>query len=267
MHQSLLAGLLSHLGMRASQVKAADARADPKTRPKRRGPAEFDGARGSRFAIFPDSVAGAAAAGLGDGRRAGRDVAAVGAGRRRASSRSGPRPWPGRWPGAATASRTGTPGAARRWPPRRSPCTGCRSSRPGPISYGRVNPAEARELFIRSALVEGDWSTRHRFFHENRRLLDEAEDLERRARRRGIVADDAALFDFYDDRIPASVTSARHFDSWWKRARLADPDLLTFSPAELVGPAAEQVRLADYPGRWSGLPLSTSSRRASRTTG
>ena len=125
-----------------------------------------------------------------------------------------------------------------------------------PVSYGRVNPAAARELFIRSALVEGDWTTRHRFFHENRRLLDEAEDLERRARRRGIVADDAALFDFYDDRIPASVTSARHFDSWWKKARQSDPDLLTFSPAELVGPAAEQVRLDDYPGRWGGLPLS-----------
>ncbi|HMG65305.1 MAG TPA: DUF3418 domain-containing protein, partial [Streptosporangiaceae bacterium] len=124
------------------------------------------------------------------------------------------------------------------------------------VNYGRIDPAAARELFIRSALVEGDWTTRHRFFHENRRLLDEAEDLERRARRRGIVADDAALFDFYDDRIPASVTSARHFDSWWKKARQSDPDLLTFSPAELVGPAAEQVRLDDYPGRWGGLPLS-----------
>jgi ATP-dependent helicase HrpA len=125
-----------------------------------------------------------------------------------------------------------------------------------PVQYGRVNPAAARELFIRSALVEGDWTTRHKFFHENRRLLDEAEDLERRARRRGIVADDDALFDFYDDRIPASITSARHFDSWWKKARQAEPELLTFSPAELVGPAAGQVRLADYPGCWGGLPLS-----------
>jgi ATP-dependent helicase HrpA len=68
--------------------------------------------------------------------------------------------------------------------------------------------------------------------------------------------DDAALFDFYDRRIPADVTSARHFDTWWKRARATEPDLLAFSPEELVGPAAEQIRPADYPGRWGELPLS-----------
>jgi ATP-dependent helicase HrpA len=255
-HQSLLAGLLSHLGMRASEVKAADARsAGPGTRPKRRGPAEFEGARGSRFAIFPDSVlarqppAWVMAAELVETSRLwARTTARIEpewaealAGPLARRTYSEPR-WDARR-GAAMATEKvtlyGLPIVAAR-----------------PINYGRVNPAEARELFIRSALVEGDWTTRHRFFHENRRLLDEAEDLERRARRRGIVADDAALFDFYDDRIPASVTSARHFDSWWKKARLADPGLLTFSPAELVGPAAEQVRLDDYPGRFGGLPLS-----------
>src|ERR1039458_9522462 len=94
------------------------------------------------------------------------------------------------------------------------------------VNYGRIDPAAARALFISRALVEGDWQTHHRFFHQNRRLLEEAEDLERRARRRGIVADDTALFEFYDRRIPASVTSARHFDSWWKKARGADPGLL-----------------------------------------
>ena len=124
------------------------------------------------------------------------------------------------------------------------------------VSYGRIDPAAARDLFIRGALVEGDWQTHHRFFQHNRRLLEEAEDLERRARRRGIVADDAALFDFYDRRIPADVTSARHFDTWWKQARAADPDLLTFSPADLVGPAADEIRPADYPSRWGELPLS-----------
>jgi ATP-dependent helicase HrpA len=255
-HQSLLAGLLSHLGMRASEVKAAEARsADPKARGKRRGPVEFDGARGSRFAIFPDSVlarqppAWVMAAELVETSRLwARTTARIEpewaeglAGSLARHTYSEPH-WDARR-GAAMATEKvtlyGLPIVAAR-----------------PVSYGRVNPAAARELFIRSALVEGDWTTRHQFFHENRRLLDEAEDLERRARRRGIVADDAALFDFYDDRIPASVTSARHFDSWWKKARQSEPDLLTFSPAELVGPAAEQVRLADYPGRWGGLPLS-----------
>jgi ATP-dependent helicase HrpA len=255
-HQSLLAGLLSHLGMRASEVKAADARAaDAKARPKRRGLVEFDGARGSRFAIFPDSVlarqppAWVMAAELVETSRLWA----------RTTARVEPE-----WAEALAGSLARHTYSEPHWDARRGAAMatekvtlyGLPIVAARPVSYGRVNPAAARELFIRSALVEGDWTTRHRFFHENRRLLDEAEDLERRARRRGIVADDAALFDFYDDRIPASVTSARHFDSWWKKARQADPDLLTFSPAELVGPAADQVRLDDYPGRWGGLPLS-----------
>ena len=124
------------------------------------------------------------------------------------------------------------------------------------VNYGRIDPAAARELFIRGALVEGDWETHHEFFQQNRRLLDEAADLERRARRRGIVADDADLFEFYDRRIPADVTSARHFDAWWKKARAADPGLLTFSPDDLVGPAADEISPGDYPGSWSELPLS-----------
>ena len=125
-----------------------------------------------------------------------------------------------------------------------------------PVTYGRIDPAGARELFIRSALVEGDWQTRHRFFHENRRLLDEAEDLERRARRRGIVVDDAALFEFYDERIPASVTSARHFDAWWKKARQDDPGLLTFSPGR-AGRPGRRARPARPTTRCTGagLPL------------
>src|ERR1700722_8460644 len=248
-HQSLLAGLLSHLGMRASEVTATGARAaEPKARGKRRGPAEFDGARGSRFAIFPDSVlarqppAWVMAAELVETSRLwARTTARIEpewaealAGPLARRTYSEPH-WDARR-GAAMATEKvtlyGLPIVAAR-----------------PVQFGRVNPAAAREIFIRSALVEGDWTTRHQFFHDNRRLLDEAEDLERRARRRGIVADDDALFDFYDDRIPASVTSARHFDSWWKKARQSEPDLLTFSPAE-------QVRLAASPGRGGGLPLS-----------
>jgi ATP-dependent helicase HrpA len=125
-----------------------------------------------------------------------------------------------------------------------------------PVNYARVDPAAARDLFISGALVEGDWQTHHTFFDRNQRLLDEARELEDKARRRGIVADDAALFDFYDRRIPKDVTSVRHFDAWWKKARADSPDLLTFTPADLVGPAASQVQPADYPGRWGEVPLS-----------
>lgn len=104
--------------------------------------------------------------------------------------------------------------------------------------------------------MEGDWPAQHRFLARNRDLLAEAEELERKARRRGLIADDEALFSFYDQRIPASVTSARHFDAWWKKARAADPELLTFSPADLAGPAAQQIRPADFPDRWGEFPVS-----------
>ena len=91
------------------------------------------------------------------------------------------------------------------------------------VAYGRIDPELSRELFIRRALVEGDWETRHRFLAANRRLLEEVEALEDRARRRDILVDDQALYDFYDARIPADVVSGAHFDRWWRDARRARP--------------------------------------------
>ncbi len=127
------------------------------------------------------------------------------------------------------------------------------------VSYARVDPKLSRELFIRHALVEGDWETRHRFFHRNRELLEEVGDLEHRARQRGLVVDDEALFDFYDQRIPAEVVSARHFDSWWKKTSGDRPDLLEFDVAMLVNPGAAGVTRNDYPDVWDldgvALPL------------
>ena len=116
------------------------------------------------------------------------------------------------------------------------------------VSYGRIDPAAARELFIRHALVEGDWQTSHRFFAENRRLLAEAEELEHRVRRRGLVIGEDELFAFYDARIPAEVVSAQHFDTWWKQARRADPDLLTFKAGDLLSEDAAQVSRGLLPG-------------------
>ena len=85
------------------------------------------------------------------------------------------------------------------------------------VTYGKVDPALARELFIRHALVYGEWRTRHRFSADNARLLEEAEELEHRARRRDIVVDEHTLFDFYDARVGADVVSGAHFDQWWKQ--------------------------------------------------
>ena len=128
------------------------------------------------------------------------------------------------------------------------------------VNLGRVDPAAAREMFIRHALVEGDWQTHHRFFHRNAEVIEEVRELEERARRRGIVAPEEVLVDFYDQRIPAEVTSARHFDRWWQRAARERPDLLDVPRELLLTPDAEEVDAADFPDEWvvdgHRLPLS-----------
>ncbi|MEV0981485.1 ATP-dependent RNA helicase HrpA [Streptomyces sp. NPDC049915] len=118
------------------------------------------------------------------------------------------------------------------------------------VNYGRIDPEASRELFIRNALVEGDWRTHHKFFSDNRRLLSEVEELEHRARRRDIVVDDETLFDFYDQRVPEHVVSGAHFDSWWKRKRQEQPDFLDFEREMLIRESAEAVTKADYPDSW-----------------
>ncbi|WP_190858462.1 ATP-dependent RNA helicase HrpA [Actinomadura sp. RB99] len=123
------------------------------------------------------------------------------------------------------------------------------------VNYGSIDPALSRERFIRHALVEGDWETHHEFFHDNRALLEEVEELEHRARRRDILVDDETLFDFYDARIPEDVVSGRHFDAWWKRARRSDPDLLGFEKSMLINETAGGVSEADYPDVWKQGPL------------
>lgn len=118
------------------------------------------------------------------------------------------------------------------------------------VNYGRIDPEASRELFIRNALVEGDWRTHHKFFADNRRLLSEVEELEHRARRRDIVVDDETLFDFYDQRVPEHVVSGAHFDSWWKRKRHEQPDFLDFEREMLINEKAGAVTKDDYPDSW-----------------
>ncbi|HVF77942.1 MAG TPA: ATP-dependent RNA helicase HrpA [Solirubrobacteraceae bacterium] len=105
------------------------------------------------------------------------------------------------------------------------------------VAYGAIDPELSRRRFIQRALIEGDWSARHRFLADNRALLEEVEELEHRARRRDIVATEGELYDFYDERIPEAVVSGAHFDRWWKDARGRDPALLTFTRELLVGAA------------------------------
>ncbi|MFD7606871.1 ATP-dependent RNA helicase HrpA [Streptomyces mirabilis] len=118
------------------------------------------------------------------------------------------------------------------------------------VNYGRIDPETSRDLFIRNALVEGDWRTHHKFFADNRKLLTEVEELEHRARRRDILVDDETLFDFYDQRVPAHVVSGAHFDSWWKHKRHDEPELLDFERSMLINERAGDVSKADYPDSW-----------------
>ncbi|TWD57000.1 ATP-dependent helicase HrpA [Arthrobacter sp. AG367] len=118
------------------------------------------------------------------------------------------------------------------------------------INYGRVDPVVARELFIRHALVEGDWKTHHKFFHRNRALLHEVEELEARMRRRDLLVDDETLFEFYDARIGPDVVSERHFDKWWKDARRENPDLLDYDKSLLLSDDADDLDESAYPKTW-----------------
>ncbi|MGX6742284.1 ATP-dependent RNA helicase HrpA [Streptomyces peucetius] len=118
------------------------------------------------------------------------------------------------------------------------------------VNYGRIDPEISRDLFIRNALVEGDWRTHHKFFADNRKLLTEVEELEHRARRRDILVDDETLFDFYDQRVPEHVVSGAHFDSWWKHKRSEQPELLDFEREMLINEKAGAVTKDDYPDSW-----------------
>ncbi|WP_298251504.1 ATP-dependent RNA helicase HrpA [uncultured Arthrobacter sp.] len=118
------------------------------------------------------------------------------------------------------------------------------------INYGRIDREVARELFIRHALVEGDWKTHHTFFSRNQARLAEVEELENRLRRRDLRVDDETLFEFYDQRIGPDVVSERHFDSWWKKARHDRPDLLDFDPDQLRSEDAADLDEAAFPSTW-----------------
>jgi len=232
-HQALLTGLLGHIGLR-----------EPDGR-------EFLGARGARFMVFPGSGLAkkpprwVMAAELVETTRLwGRTVARI-------------QP---EWIEKAAAHLLKRQRAEPYWSSKRGTAMAKeRATLYGipvivdrPVQLAQVDPALARELFIRHALVEGDWNTRHGFFHRNRTLLAQVDSLEERLRRRDLRVDDETLFEFYDARIGAEVVSARHFDSWWKKTRRDQPLLLTFDPQMLYADEVESEELAEsFPTRWT----------------
>ena len=254
-HQALLAGLLSHLGMQevtevrvgAAPAKGAAARTGRPARKIARN--EYLGARGARFAIFPGSplsrkppawiMAGEL---VETSRLWARDVARI---QPEWAEELAPHLVKRTYSEPAWSTKQGAAMALEKVLLYGVPIVAQRR-----VLYAKVDPEHARELFLRHALVQGEWTTHHAFFHDNRRLLADAEQLEHRARRRGLVVDDDALFAFYDERVPADVVSARHFDTWWKQARRDDPDLLTFTLDMLVADDTALVDESQFPSVW-----------------
>ncbi|WP_254205767.1 ATP-dependent RNA helicase HrpA [Nocardia alni] len=230
-HQALLAGMLSHIGLREGETR------------------EFLGARNAKFMIFPGSGLAKkpprwvmAAELVETSRLWGRTAARIEpewaerlAGDLVKRTYSEPH-WSAKRGSAAAYERVtlyGIPLATQRR-----------------VDLGRIDPELSRELFIRHALVQGEWQTQHEFFARNRELLEDVADLEHRARRRDILVDDEVLFDFYDRRIPADIVSVRHFDNWWRKTRRADPELLNFTASTVVNEQAAVLDPTAYPDSW-----------------
>ena len=230
-HTALLSGLLSHIGLKEAEKQ------------------QYLGARNAHFAIFPNSVLFKkqpkwvmAAELVETSKLWGRMVAEIEpewieplAEHLAKKSYSEPR-W-SKSRGAVIAdekvSLYGVPIVAAR-----------------PVNYGAIDPRVSREIFIQSALVEGDWNTKHKFFKQNQKLIREVEELEHKSRRRDILVDERTLFEFYDQRIGTDVVSQKHFDTWWKKTEKQDPELLNFERSFLINDDAEQVSKLDFPNFW-----------------
>ena len=240
-HKSLLTGLLSHVGVKEEREKDSKGR--------NRGPREYLGARGTKFAIFPGSglfkkgpdwVLSAEL--VETSRLWARTNAAIEpqwieeVGKHLISVQYSEPHW-SLSSGAAVAYAKGT-------------LFGLTIYADRPVQYARVDAAAAREIFIQSALVEGQWHTQHKFYLRNQRALAEVEELEARLRRRDLRVDDSVLFAFYDARVPAHVTDVRAFDKWWKQARLEDDNFLDFNPEKLINEEAADYDDSQFPRQW-----------------
>ena len=229
-HMSLLSGLLSNIGARDGNSK------------------EFQGARNTRFLVFPGSALAKkppeflmAAELVETSRLWARDVAAIDPA----------------WVEKLGADLLKHNYSEPTWSRKRAAAIAHQKSTlygvpivaDRTVPYHRVDPAAARDMFIRNALIAGDWNTHHAFFKANAQALDDAAAYEEKARRRGLIVDEDTLFDFYDQRIPEKVTTGRHFDSWWKKERRRTLDLLDFDPAKLIDDSHE-VTEESFPDHW-----------------
>ncbi len=256
-HRAILSGLLSHLGILDERsAPAQKPRTGSAAGPKRPEPRSGDylGARGARFAIFPGSglkkkrpAAVMAAELVETSRLFARTVAAIDpawaevlAGDLAKRQLSEPH-W-SKASGAASAYEKVTLFGVEIIPRRR-------------VQLARFDRPFARELFVRHALVEGEWDVSHldkrltAFERRNLELRRRLEKIEERERRRDILLGDEAVYRFYDARIPRDVFDARSFEAWWQDAASRTPRLLDMTESDLVDDASQGDE-RDFPARW-----------------
>lgn len=240
-HQALLSGLLSHLGLKTPEGR------------------EYDGARGAKFAIFPGS---------GLAKKSPRWIMSgelVETSRLFARTNAKIQP---EWIEVEAAHLLKRSYSEPHWSAKRSAVMakekatlyGLPVVTDRPVNYGKIDPCVSRELFIRHALVQGEWHTHQGFWKRNRALLEEVAELEDRVRRRDVRVDDDTLFAFYDARVGPEVVSGRHFDTWWKRMRRSQPDLLDLEKTQLIRADLGADLEAEFPREWhsdgAAFPLS-----------
>lgn len=253
-HRSLLAGLLSQIGILDERTAPAGKSHSPVKDPKRKV-TEYRGARGIRFSIFPGSGvrkksprAVMAAEIVETSRTFARTVAAIDPAWAEPlagdlAKRQVTEPHWSKDAGAAVAFEKVTLFGVEIIPRRR-------------VQFARIDRAASREMFVRHALVEGEWDPSRldkrvsAFWRSNAELRKRLEKLEERERRRDILAGDEAVFRFYDERIPAEVFDVRSFETWWREVLQATPKLLAMREGDLIEDE-ERADQKDFPTRWT----------------
>ena len=250
-HRSILAGLLSQLGVRDDKQdrRQPAGRSAVGGATKRKPAQEFVGSRGTRFVLYPGSVLAKKPPEVV------MSVELVETSRLFARGNAVVDPaWAEELAGPLAKRQYSEPhweknqGAAVAY--ERVTLYGVTIVERRRVQLARFDQPHARELFIRHALVDGDWDSPQAFDRANRQLRRELEQLEERTRRRDIVSDDESIFEFYDQRIPADIVSTRSFEGWWKKKRLTDPQFLHLKREDLLEDEAEAVDEQEFPREW-----------------
>lgn len=251
-HQSMLAGLLSHIGVRDDlQDRRTPAGRNAPGQVNRRKPAqEYLGARSTRFVLHPGSVLAKHPP------ETVMSVELVETSRLFARGNAVIDPaWAEQLAGSLAKRQLSEPhweksqGAAVAY--ERVTLYGVTLVARRKVQFARFDQQHARELFIRHALVDGEWDSPQAFDRANRQLRRELQQLEERTRQRGLIGDDEEVFAFYDERIPDDVVSTRSFEGWWRKAQREHPKLLHMTRADLLSADDEpEVDEREFPRVW-----------------